>query len=55
MEESKKTGFDLKLDRAISIVAIVMSAYHLIACNYNIFQAGQHINLHILFLSLIHI
>lgn len=49
MEESKKTGFDLKLDRAISIVAIVMSAYHLIACNYNIFQAGQHINLHILF------
>ena len=41
MEESKKTGFDLKLDRAISIVAIVMSAYHLIACNYNIFQAGS--------------
>ena len=49
MEESKKTGLDLKLDRAISIVAIVMSAYHLIACNYNIFQAGQHINLHIMF------
>ena len=31
MEESKKTGFDLKLDRAISIVAIVMSAYHLLS------------------------
>lgn len=44
-----KTGLEYKLDRATTFVAIAMSIYHLIACNINLFQAGQHINLHIIF------
>ena len=44
-----KTGLEYKLDRATTFVAILMSIYHLIACNINLFQAGQHINLHIVF------
>ena len=44
-----KTGLEYKLDRATTFVAIAMSIYHLIACNINLFQAGQHINLHIVF------
>ena len=44
-----KTSLEYKLDRATTFVAILMSIYHLVACNINLFQTGQHINLHIVF------
>ena len=49
MEATAKAGLARTLDRATTVVAVLMSIYHLVACNINLFQAGQHINLHILF------
>lgn len=49
MEATAKAGLSRALDRATTVVAVLMSIYHLVACNINLFQAGQHINLHILF------
>ena len=46
-EIQRKTGLALILDRIIYAVAILMGIYHLVAANYTIFQAGQHINIHI--------
>lgn len=46
---NRQSRLSRALDRATTVVAVLMSIYHLVACNINLFQAGQHINLHILF------
>ncbi len=51
-EKKKKEGLDLIIDRATYGVAVLMGIYHLVAANFTIFQAGQHINIHIM-LSLV--
>ena len=42
-EKKKKEGLDLIIDRATYGVAVLMGIYHLVAANFTIFQAGQHI------------
>ena len=44
-----RSKLEIFVDRATTVVAIVMSLYHLLAANYTIFAAEQHINLHIAF------
>ena len=51
-EKKKKEGLALTIDRITYVVAVIMGIYHLVAANFTIFQAGQHINIH-LTLSLI--
>ena len=45
----QKTKADILLERIISVVAIVMCVYQLLAANFTIFTSEQHINLHIAF------
>lgn len=45
----QKTKSDILLERIISVVAIVMCVYQLLAANFTIFTSEQHINLHIAF------
>lgn len=45
----QKSKSDLILERIISVVAIVMCVYQLLAANFTIFTSEQHINLHIAF------
>lgn len=40
MEATAKAGLARALDRATTVVAVLMSIYHLVACNINLFQAG---------------
>ncbi len=46
---AEKSKLEFGIDRITSIVAITMSIYHLLAANFTIFGAEQHINLHITF------
>lgn len=45
----QKTKADILMERIISVVAIVMCVYQLLAANFTIFTSEQHINLHIAF------
>ena len=44
-----KSKVELCVDRATTVIAVVMSVYHLLAANFTIFASEQHINLHIAF------
>lgn len=49
VEVQEKSRSEIVVDRLTTAVAIVMSCYQLLAANFIIFSAEQHINLHIAF------
>jgi len=44
-----RSKMEILADRTTTVIAVIMSIYHLLAANFTIFAAEQHINLHIAF------
>ncbi|MFQ9702049.1 MAG: hypothetical protein ACLR0U_06335 [Enterocloster clostridioformis] len=45
----EKTKTEIWIDKAVIVIAIIMSCYQLLAANFTMLSAEQHINLHIAF------